>query len=453
MPFKLDEKVKSAIRSNLNFTLTASQNQTVNEILLDLQKNYPMHRLLQGDVGCGKTVVCAFAFAASISSGFQAAFMVPTEILAYQHKETFENLFKGLNYKIEVLVSSLGAKSIATIVKGLEDGSIDMVIGTHALIQEKVTFKKLNFVAIDEQHRFGVAQRAILPKKGQNPHYLVMSATPIPRSLALTLYGDLDLSVIKELPQERIIPKTSWVSEEKRPWAVSLIKEQLSAGRQTFVIYPVIEESEDEDLKSLELEYERIKKEFFPFKAAIFHGRLKPKDKLSIARKFYEKEIDILISTTVVEVGVNVYNATTMLVENPERFGLAQLHQLRGRIQRSKYQPYFILISKPEINEEAKSRLGVIAAENDGFKIAEEDLKLRGPGDFFGFLQHGLPELKIANPLKDIELLKEARFEAYKIIKDDPFLEKRQHCQIKSRLKLWLPAVSEYFSEAKAAQG
>ncbi|MFA6281455.1 MAG: ATP-dependent DNA helicase RecG [Candidatus Omnitrophota bacterium] len=434
---KVKDEFISKLKSNLGFMLTPSQEMVLNEILVSLAQPYPMHRLLQGDVGCGKTVVCAFGFGVCVDNGYQAAFMVPTEILAFQHKETFEKFFQGLGYRIEVLVSSLPPKEIERIHKDLKDGKVDIVIGTHSLIEERIEFKNLTFVAIDEQHKFGVAQRALLPEKGMNPHYLVMSATPIPRSLALSLYGDLDLSIIKDLPKGRIIPKTIWVKEEKRAWVYDFIKSKLKEGRQGYIIYPIIEESQDEDLKSLEIMSKEIKKEFAPYKIGIFHGRLKFQDKLSVVKKFQAKEIDLLISTTVVEVGVNIENATIMLVENPERFGLAQLHQLRGRIQRASFEPHFIILSKDELAEDVCRRLKVIVATSDGFEIAEEDLNLRGPGDFFGQMQHGLPDLRIANPLRDMEVLKEARAFAYEVIKEDPCLEKQNHRTIRDHLDFW----------------
>ncbi|MDD4954990.1 MAG: ATP-dependent DNA helicase RecG [Candidatus Omnitrophica bacterium] len=444
--FSVGPKLIEKLKQNFKFSLTASQEKALNEILEDLKKTYPMHRLLQGDVGCGKTVVAAFAFASAVSSGFQAAFMVPTEILAYQHAETFQNLFKGFGYKVEVLVSSLPKAEVEKIHKEISEGKIDIVIGTHALISDSVVFKNLRFVAIDEQHKFGVAQRALLPKKGINPHYLIMSATPIPRSLALSLYGDLDLSVITELPAGRIIPKTVWVTEKKRQWVYDFIEEKISKGRQAYIIYPVIEENEDEDLRSLEVMYDDLKKHFDKFKTGMFHGKLPPKEKLSVIEKFRKGAIDILISTTVVEVGVNVENATIMVVENPERFGLAQLHQLRGRIQRSSYEPHFILLSAEELSEDVVKRLKVLEVTNDGFKISEEDLILRGPGDFFGQMQHGLPELKIANPLRDLDLLKEARVFAYDIIKTDPDLKKQEHRFIREKIDSLYGELKDSFS-------
>jgi len=444
--FSAGPKLIEKLKQNLKFSLTASQEKALSEILNDLTKTYPMHRLLQGDVGCGKTVVAAFAFASSVSSGFQAAFMVPTEILAYQHRETFQTLFKGFGYRIEVLVASLAKGEIERIRKEISEGKIDIVIGTHALISDEVVFKNLRFVAIDEQHKFGVAQRALLPKKGINPHYLIMSATPIPRSLALSLYGDLDLSVITELPHGRIVPKTMWVKEDKRQWVYDFIEEKISKGRQVYIIYPIIEEREDEDLRSLEVMYGNLKKHFSKFRTEMFHGRLTPKKKLSVIEEFRKGEINILVSTTVIEVGVNVENATVMVVENPERFGLAQLHQLRGRIQRSTYEPYFILLSAGEVSEEVSRRLKALEETNDGFKISEEDLILRGPGDFFGQMQHGLPELRIANPLRDLELLKEARVFAYNIIKNDPDLKKQEHRFVRERINSFCGELKDSFS-------
>jgi len=440
--FKIREKELSKIRKNLSFTLTAQQESALSEILADLAKPYPMHRLLQGDVGCGKTVVAAFAIAACADNGFQAALMVPTEVLAYQHRQTLEKMFAGLEFlskaakpTIALITSSLSNKEKEAIYADLREGKIKVIVGTHALIQEEIKFKNLGLVIVDEQHKFGVAQRALLPKKGEVcPHCLVMSATPIPRSLALSLYGDLDLSVIKGMPAGRKLPLTKWLKESQRQKIYDFLQQRLKEGRQVYIIYPVIEESEDQDLKSLKAMHDKIRKKFAAETVAMFHGRMKNEEKLKIIKEFRAKKIDILISTTVVEVGVNIENATTMVVENPERFGLAQLHQLRGRVQRSAYQPHFILISKDNLSQNAKERLRIISQETCGFKIAEEDLKLRGPGDFFGHLQHGLPDLKIADPLRDLQILQEARSFAYKVIKSDPQLEEPGNRCIKEYL-------------------
>ncbi|MCM8819869.1 MAG: ATP-dependent DNA helicase RecG [Candidatus Omnitrophica bacterium] len=357
VPIKVEPEVLERVKENLGFSLTSSQSKVVSEIINDLSRPYPMHRLLQGDVGCGKTVVVSFAIAATCFCGFQVAFMVPTEILAYQHKDTLEKILRGFGFMIEILVSSLGTKKIKQIHQDLQDGKIDIIIGTHALIQEDVKFKNLALVIIDEQHKFGVAQRTLLPKKGINPHCLVMSATPIPRSLALSLYGDLELSVIKELPSGRIKPKTILYSESDREKVYEFLESKLKENRQVYIIYPVIEETEIEDLKSLEVMYEKIKRRFFNFNVGKFYGSLPQEEKLKTIKDFRENKINILVSTTVVEVGVNIENATVMVVENPERFGLAQLHQLRGRIQRSCHQPYFIIIGRDDYPENVKKAI------------------------------------------------------------------------------------------------
>ncbi|NQT28388.1 MAG: ATP-dependent DNA helicase RecG [Candidatus Omnitrophica bacterium] len=434
--FKISKSTIEKIRKNIKFKLTESQEESLTQILGDLDKSYPMHRILQGDVGCGKTAIATFAIGICADCGFQAALMVPTEVLAFQHKETLEKSLKGLKFlskgnsgeAIKVISSSLTKRETEDIYNGLRSGTIKVIVGTHSLIQGEVKFKKLGLVVIDEQHRFGVAQRALLPKKGKiAPHCLVMSATPIPRSLALSLYGDLDSSVINQMPEGRMVPLTRWAKEKDRPEVYDFLRKILNQGRQVYIIYPVIEESLDEDLKPLKIMYKKIVEEFPEFKAKMFHGRMKSKEKIKAIKTFKDKKVDILVSTTVVEVGLNIENATTMLVENPERFGLAQLHQLRGRIQRSKYQPYFFLLSKENLSKEASRRLEIISEEASGFKIAEEDLKLRGPGDFFGNLQHGLPDLKIANPIKDLEILKQARIFAYGVIKGDPHLSQPRH--------------------------
>ncbi|MFH1503777.1 MAG: ATP-dependent DNA helicase RecG [Candidatus Omnitrophota bacterium] len=432
---KVDKSKLDKIKKRLLFKLTSSQEEVIAQILDDLAKPFPMHRLLQGDVGCGKTVVAVFAIAACVQAGFQAALMVPTEVLAYQHKETLDKILKEKS--IKVVTSSLAKTAALSIYKDLKQGKIKIIIGTHSLIQEDIKFKKLGLAVIDEQHKFGVAQRSLLPQKGLvAPHFLVMSATPIPRSLALSLYGDLDLSVIKEMPKQRVPAITTWVKEEKREWVYNFLEEKVQQGRQAYIIYPVIEESKDEELKSLKVMYEKISQKLAPLSIGVFHGKMKNAEKIKVIKDFRENKINILVSTTVIEVGVNIENAAVMIVENPERFGLAQLHQLRGRIQRSNHEPHFILISKDKLSQSAEDRLKVISKQSCGFKIAEEDLKLRGPGDFFGNIQHGLPDLKLANPLRDLEILKQARFFAYQVVKSDPSLEKPQHRCIREYLNI-----------------
>ncbi|MCM8773194.1 MAG: ATP-dependent DNA helicase RecG [Candidatus Omnitrophica bacterium] len=440
IPFMVNEELIKRLEDSLPFKLTPSQEKVIDEIIKDLQKPYPMHRLLQGDVGSGKTVVACFAIVAVVSSGYQVAFMVPTEVLAFQHYQTLKYLFNDFSFHIEILTSSLKKSVREKILDGLKEGKIDIVLGTHSLIEEAVDFKSLGLVIIDEQHRFGVAQRALLPKKGKKglPHCLVMSATPIPRSLALSLYGDLDLSLLTDLPPGRKKPETIVVEENKRDWVYDLVEEKVKEGRQCYIVYPIIEESPDLELKSLKEMIGPIKERFKDLNVEIFHGRLEAKEKERIIREFRENKINILVSTTVIEVGINIENATVMVVEGAQRFGLSQLHQLRGRVIRANYQPYFIIIKEKESNESAKKRLEIIASNYDGFKIAEEDLLLRGPGDFFGNLQWGFPKLKIANPLKDLDVLKQARLCAYQVIKKDPYLKDSSHLCIRKYLSFWL---------------
>jgi ATP-dependent DNA helicase RecG len=422
-------------KNNLGFTLTAGQTQAVEEISFDIKNSFPMRRLLQGDVGCGKTVVAAFGLGVCAKNGFQAALMAPTEVLAWQHKETLEKIFDGFGFKIGILTASLPAAEHNALCAKLASGGIDIVVGTHALIQEDVVFKNLAFVVIDEQHKFGVAQRAMLPKKGElSPHCLVMSATPIPRSLALSFYGDLDLSVVKELPKGRLAPENILVTEDKSASAYALLSDKIKEGRQAYMVYPVIEETVDDDLNALEAAYEEIKAVFKGVNVGVFHGRMAAKEKLKVMSDFKAGRIKILMATTVIEVGVDVPNASVMVVTSPERFGLAQLHQLRGRICRSNHKPIFILVGKNNLALKAKERLEVIIKTDDGFKIAEHDLLQRGPGEFFGTSQHGLPELAIANPLRDIEVLERARQAAGAIIQDDPGLVKHVNLVIKNHL-------------------
>ncbi|MBD3264805.1 MAG: ATP-dependent DNA helicase RecG, partial [Candidatus Omnitrophica bacterium] len=440
VPLKINEGWIEKIKKGLEFELTPFQDKAVHDIFRDMSKPYPMHRLLQGDVGCGKTVVAAFAAAFCLSCGWQVAFMVPTEVLAFQHTRTLSRFFKGLGFEedgIKALTSSVSQKEKENIYKYLGNGKLKLVIGTHSLLQEKVKFKNLGLVIIDEQHKFGVAQRALLPKKSVlSPHCLVMSATPIPRSLALSLYGDLDLSVIKEMPAGRVSPDTIWVQEDKRAWVYDFIEGELRKKRQAYIVYPLIEEGEEEEIRSLKQMQRELAKRFSSFSLGVFHGKMKNEEKMATIEKFRNQKIKLLISTNVIEVGVNIENATVMVVENPERFGLAQLHQLRGRIQRSHHKPFFILISNDSISSLARQRLETIKEERDGFKIAEEDLKIRGPGDFFGNIQHGLPDLSVANPVKDLDVLKQARFFAYNTVKYDPYLKKTSNRYLREYLEI-----------------
>ncbi|MFO8053427.1 MAG: ATP-dependent DNA helicase RecG [Candidatus Omnitrophota bacterium] len=427
---RVDNKAVEKVKKSFSFQLTQAQREALDIILSDLGKNYPMHRLLQGDVGSGKTAVALFPIILSALSFWQVAFMVPTEVLAYQHKKTITNLLEqagfplvNLSDKVDVLTSSLSIKEKNIVLQRLAKGDSLIVVGTHSLIQKNLKFKNLGLVVIDEQHKFGVAQRALLPRKSQlPPNCLVMSATPIPRSLALSIYGDLDASTIYQLPPNRSKPNTVVVKEEKRGWVYDLVERKIKQGKQVYIVYPIIDQNDQLEVKSLNQMYKKIKKRFSKFSIGIFHGRLKNQDKLAVMDEFNKAKIDILISTNVVEVGLDVKNATTMVVESPQKFGLSQLHQLRGRIRRSSQKPTFVLIYSENISQEAKRRLEIIEKESDGFKIAEEDLKLRGPGDFFGQLQHGLPNLKIADPLRDLKILKQARTFAKEVIKRDPYL-------------------------------
>ena len=385
-----------------------------------MEKPEPMNRLLQGDVGSGKTVVATAAMAAAVSAGAQAALMAPTEILAEQHAAKIQEMLPEI--KVCLLTGSLSAGDKETIYEELANGSAEIVIGTHALIQEGVNFANLGLVVIDEQHRFGVEQRGALRQKGHYPHMLVMTATPIPRSLALTLYGDLDLSVIDELPPGRQAISTYVVPAVTRERAYNLIRKQVDAGRQAFIICPLVEDSGTNEAKSAVGEHKRLQTKVFPeYKLGLMHGRLSVEDKEAAMQAFYRRETQILVSTSVVEVGIDVPNATVMLVEGANRFGLAQLHQFRGRVGRGEHQSYCLLLADSEAAE-SNERLAALEASNDGFVLAEKDLDLRGPGEFFGTRQSGMPDLKMAQ-VTDLTMLQKARSEATDLFQRDPHLE------------------------------
>lgn len=419
----------------LPFKLTGAQRQVFSEIEKDMESGKVMNRLVQGDVGSGKTVVAVLALYKAVKSGFQGTLMVPTEILAEQHYKSITQLFYGLGVNISLLTGSLGKKQKDEILEGIQTGKLDIVIGTHALIEENVIFDRLGLVVTDEQHRFGVRQRAALSHKGDNPDVLVMTATPIPRTLALILYGDLDISVIDELPPGRKPVETYAIDNSMRERINNFIKKKVAEGRQAFIVCPLVEESESVEAKSAVELAERIAREDFKeLNVGLIHGKMKARDKDAIMKDFVEGKISVLVSTTVIEVGVNVPNATIMVVENAERFGLAQLHQLRGRVGRGEYQSYCILYNEGK-TEVSKERMKVMQKTGDGFVISEKDLELRGPGEFFGTRQHGIPDLKIANLYKDMEILKKAQEAATEILKRDPALKSVENKKLKD--KIW----------------
>ena len=420
----------------LPFKLTKAQLRVLEEIDRDMESNKPMNRLLQGDVGSGKTVVAMIAAYKAVKSGYQATIMAPTAILASQHLESFQGILEELGIKTELLISSVTKKKKAEILEKLQNGEIDILIGTHAILEENVVFKNLGLVVTDEQHRFGVKQRGTIASKGKNPDVIAMSATPIPRTLALILYGDLDISILDELPPNRKKIETYAVRKNMEERVNNFIRKQITEGRQAYIVCPLVEENEDmEGLQSVIELAERYQKETFSeYKVAYLHGKMKPKEKDEIMERFKNGEIQILIATTVIEVGVNVPNSSIMVVENAERFGLAQLHQLRGRVGRGEYQSYCIL--KYEGNSETiRQRMKVMCDTNDGFIISEKDLELRGSGDFFGTEQHGLPEFKIANLFEDIAVLKKVQRLALKIMEDDPLLEKEKNAKLNDLVK------------------
>lgn len=419
---------------NLNFELTSAQKRVYKEISDNMEKDKNMNRLVQGDVGSGKTVVAAIAVFKAAKNGYQTAFMAPTEILTKQHFESLEPLLKAHDINLSILTGSMTKKQKAIVLEGLANGSIDLVLGTHAVLEENVVFKKLGLVITDEQHRFGVRQRAVLASKGQSPDVLVMTATPIPRTLALILYGDLDISIIDELPPGRKPIKTYSVNNSMRERIDSFVRKLVAEGRQVYIVCPLVEESEEIDASSVVEQAERISLEFKELSSGLLYGKMKDKDKNLVMEAFKKGELNILVSTTVIEVGVNVPNATVMIVENAERFGLAQLHQLRGRVGRGAEQSYCILYNESN-SKVSKERMKVMEQTNDGFVISEKDLELRGPGEFFGTRQHGIPELKIANLYRDIEILKTVQIEVEELLKKDPLLSHDEHYMLKEEVE------------------
>ncbi len=419
---------------SLPFQLTAAQTRSFSEIKKDLESGKPMNRLVQGDVGSGKTLVCFLAAVKAFEAGFQTCLMAPTEILSEQHFRNAEKLLTPLGIQIGLLTGKTKAKERKQMAEKLALGEIHFLIGTHALIEDWVQFLNLGLVIIDEQHRFGVAQRGVLKNKGQSPHFLIMTATPIPRTLAMTVYGDLDVSIIDEMPLGRTPIQTRVITESKRPQALQFMAEQIIKGRQAYVVYPLVEESEKIDLKNATDEFEKLKTQFPKIRFGLLHGKMKSVEKDEVMTQFRNHEIDILVSTTVIEVGVDVPNANLMLIEHSERFGLSQLHQLRGRVGRGEHKSFCVLIMGYAISEETRTRIEFMEKTSDGFKVAEFDLEIRGPGEFMGSKQSGLPGFKMAHLVRDFEILKSARDTAFDLLAQDPKLTKREHQLIRDEL-------------------
>ncbi len=437
-----DVKCIADFAKKLPFELTNAQKRVINEISADLTRTTPMNRLIQGDVGSGKTIVAAAAMYAAVSSGHQAVLMAPTEILAAQHYKNFKSLFAQFGFETVLLSGGMSAPDRREALLKIKSGEAQIIVGTHALISESVKYHNPALVITDEQHRFGVRQRTTLTEKGFGAHTLVMTATPIPRTLSLILYGDLDISIIDELPPGRKPIATYGVGEKMRKRVFDFVSKQIDQGRQAYIICPLVEESEVLTAKSAVEYAEKLKKTAFKnYRIEVLHGRIKPEIRKEIMDKFSQGEIDILVSTTVIEVGVDVSNAAIMIIENAERFGLSQLHQLRGRIGRGEYQSYCIMFSQG--GKVASQRIKIMCETNDGFKISEKDLELRGPGEFFGVRQHGLPELKIANLAEDMLILSNARDAAQKILEIDPDLSFAQHRPLKEKIRSKFLEVSE----------
>ena len=418
----------------LPFKLTGAQKRVFGEIERDMEKSCVMNRLVQGDVGSGKTIVAVLALFKAVRNGYQGALMVPTAILAEQHYQFVSSIMEAYGIKTALLTGSQTKKQKGEILEGIKSGDIDILIGTHALIEDNIEFANLGLVITDEQHRFGVRQRMLLSKKGEAPDVIVMTATPIPRTLALILYGDLDISIIDELPPGRKPVKTYAVDESMRDRINGFIRKEVSEGRQVYIVCPLVEESDEIDVKSaVQHAKDLAEKDFKELRVGLLHGKMKSKEKEEVMKNFVEGRIDILVSTTVIEVGVNVPSASIMVVENAERFGLAQLHQLRGRVGRGGHQSYCILFNEGK-TEVCRERMKIMQKTNDGFLISEKDLELRGPGEFFGTRQHGIPELKIANLYRDIDILKKAQEAALKLIGEDKNLEKEENSGLKTKM-------------------
>ena len=453
--FSIESKLARQLVDSLPFQLTKAQVRAINEIAQDMKTPRPLNRLLQGDVGSGKTIVALIAILIAVDNGYQTVFMAPTEILAEQHYKTLRALLKDIPVNIRLLVGGQRSRLRRAVLDDIQRGTAQIVVGTHALFEREVDFANLGFIVIDEQHRFGVMQRASIRKKGANPDVLVMTATPIPRTLSLTVYGDLDVSVIDEMPRDRKPIKTILKYEEEKESVFQFVRETIGRGQQAYFVYPLIEESEKLDLKAATVHFEHLQKDVFPeLRLGLIHGRLSSEEKDAVMHEFKGREIDILVATTVIEVGIDVPNACVMVIENAERFGLSQLHQLRGRVGRGAVQSHCILLVKRWIakraarvgaadaqlsldqERQAERRLATMVSITDGFKIAEVDLQIRGPGDFFGTRQSGIPEFKVADIIADAQLLDTARKDAFDLVARDPHLQHSEHRKLAEHLRM-----------------
>lgn len=416
---EVEEGMLETFKKALPFKLTKGQIEAMNCIEQDMKSSRPMNRLLQGEVGSGKTVVAMYALLLTIKNGFQGAVMVPTETLAQQHYLTMSEFFMPMDINVRLLIGGASSKTKEEIGEELQEGKADIIIGTHSLIQEKVSFGRMGLIIIDEQHKFGVSQRSVFRNKGIKSDVLIMTATPIPRTLALTVYGDLDITTIKELPGGRSPISTFWVEEERKEKVYKFVREEILKGRQAYIVCPRIEETEKSGLTAAKSMYEHLQKDIFPeFKLALLYGKMKANEKGKLLRDFKNNKVNILVSTVIIEVGIDVPNATVMVIENADMFGLAQLHQLRGRVGRGEYESYCILLSDPK-NETARRRLEAFEQLQDGFELAEEDLSIRGPGQLLGTKQHGLPEIRFGDIVQDRDILELARHEAFELVEKD----------------------------------